>query len=980
MWKFNWVKTPVDRPVDFYRTDYDVSRWKEIKVPSNWEMQGYGVPIYTNVAYVFPANPPYVDRADNPVGSYKRTFVLPSDWQGRRTFIHFGGSTAAMYVWVNGKKVGYAESIKNPAEFDITDFVKPGENQVAVEAYRWSDGSYLEDQDYWRLSGLERSVYLYSTGNVRIRDFFVKAGLDKNYKNGTLSLDVELKNFNREASTSRVEIQLLDKAGKAVLSDSKSLSVKAGGTDTAVFNGALKNALIWSCETPNLYTLVISLKDDAGRLVEATSCKVGFRSVEIKDAQLMVNGKPIEVHGVNIHEHNQLTGHVVDCETMLKDIRLMKQHNINAVRMSHYPQTPLWYQLCDEYGLYVVDEANVEIHGMGCEWQGWFDKSKHPAYLPEWRNAILDREYSLVERDKNHPCVIIWSLGNECGNGQNFYDAYDWIKERDNTRPVQFEQAGENRNTDIVCPMYPWIQDMKKYAERTDVTRPYIMCEYAHSMGNSTGNFQEFFDIIRSSPHMQGGFIWDWVDQGLLATDANGCQYWGYGGDFGAYNYTNDENFCCNGIVFPDRTPHPALMEVKKVYQDIRFSAGDLAKGEINVENHFNYTDLKDYDFRWVLLCNGDSIDGKEFSVELPAGKTKTVKLKLPTIDKTWGEYYLSVYACTKKGTEMIPAGHEVAREQFALTDGFRYSWGVDDMKYHQAVEEKDDVISIACGREGSVEIAIDKKSGELKRYSVGGKNLIAWGPQPSFWRAPTDNDWGNGAQVRLNVWRNAAQNKVVKSVSVDKSDADKVVVHVSYYLKDAPSYYNVDYTVYGDGRLQVNVDWKADSQDLPELFRFGMQLALDKRFDNFKWYGRGPWENYSDRNTSSFMGVYNSKVADQYVPYVRPQENGNKTDVRWATLTDDSGFGICVRGLQPLSVSALNFTPADLDPGMKKSQRHISDVHPDRRLVFLNVDLAQRGVGGDDSWGRPPHAQYLLDAKQYSYGYVISPVLPTQK
>lgn len=969
MWRFHWVKTPAERPVEFYRDDYDVSQWDEIKVPSNWEMEGYGVPIYTNVNYPHPKNPPYIPHSDNPVGSYKRNFDLSEGWQGRRVFLHFGGSTSAMYVWVNGKQVGYAESVKDPAEFDITDYVKAGNNQLAVEVYRWSDGSYLEDQDFWRLSGLERDVYLYSTADMRIRDFFAKPDLDAGYKNGQLSVAVDLRSYKTAPAQAVVEISLVDAGGKTILSANKMVDVPSDGSVMVDFNKKVKSPYLWSCETPYLYNLVISLRDASGRLVESTSTRVGFRRVEIKGSQLMVNGKAIEVHGVNLHEHNQTTGHVVDRETMMKDIRTMKQHNINAVRMSHYPQSPLWYSLCDEYGLYLVDEANIEIHGMGAELQGYFDKSKHPAYLPEWREAILARQYSLVERDKNHPSVIIWSLGNECGNGPVFFDGYDWIKQRDDSRPVQFEQAGEQRNTDIVCPMYPDVAVMKRYASRTDNPRPYIMCEYAHAMGNSTGNFQEYFDVIRSSRHMQGGFIWDWVDQGLLAKDENGESYWGYGGDFGAYNYPNDENFCCNGLVLPDRTPHPGLMEVKKVYQDIRFSAADLAKGEIVVENHFQYRNLKDYRFAWELLCNGGKVADGEFEMAVAPGASKKIALNLPALD-LGKEYYLSVYAYTKNGDELIPADHEVAREQFALTSGFLYSEALASGSAAPELEDRDNRFVV---KSGNVAIEIDKNSGELVKYAIDGNDLIAKGPQPSFWRAPTDNDWGNNEHVRCNIWRNAGQNKTVKSITADKK-GNNVEISVVYNLKDVASDYKMVYNVGQSGALKVSIDWTAGTE-LPELPRFGTLILLDKRFDNLRWYGRGPWENYSDRFTSSFMGIYGGKVSEQYFPYVRPQETGNKTDVRWVELADDRGCGIRVVGLQPLSVSALDVPVSALDPGMSKSQRHISDVHPDRNFIYLNVDLKQRGLGGDDSWGRGPHEPYLLKDGKYSYSYEIYPI-----
>lgn len=972
-WYFKYSARPADRPMQFYTPGYDTSDWDKITVPGNWEMEGYGTPIYTNVAYPHPKNPPYINHEDNPVGSYKRGFDIPSDWNGRRVYLHFDGSTAGMYVWVNGKKAGYVQSVKNPAEFDITEYVKAGKNEIACEVYRWSDGSYLEDQDFWRLSGIDRDVYIYSTADTRIADVFANADLDGNYRNGVLTVTASVQNNSSSDAGRNILLSLYDAEGKKVYGNKAEKVINAGKTDDITFKANLPKINKWGCETPYLYTLVATLTDNSGNVIESTSTRVGFRKVEIKDSQLMVNGKPLEVHGVNLHEHHQTAGHVVDRETMMTDIRTMKQHNVNAVRMSHYPQSPLWYDLCDEYGLYLVDEANIEIHGMGAEWQGWYDKSKHPAHLPQWKNAILDRQYTLVERDKNHPSVIIWSMGNECGNGENFYAAYDWIKSRDNSRPVQFEQAGENGNTDIVCPMYPWIGDMKKYADRTDVTRPYIMCEYAHAMGNSSGNFQEYFNIIRNSKQMQGGFIWDWVDQGLLTEDENGDEYWAYGGDFGAYNYHHDENFCINGMVQPDRTPHPGLMEVKKVYQDILFSSSDPKTGEVTVANNFHDTDLSNYTLHWELLKNGEvAVSGNLDKVNIPAGQKKTIKLPVPKTDYNDGnEYHLSLYVLTKNGNEILPAGHEIAREQFAITEKADF---LPAFTNGSTVRMKEEGNSYIFELVDGVKIAIDKNNGNLNDYSANGRRLLSWSPQPSFWRAPTDNDWGNGAQKRLNAWRYAGQNKQVASVEhTEENGLHKI--SAKYRLPEVSADYTLTYTIYPDGKL--GMESTVEGGNLPEMMRFGMQFPLDRSHENFSWYGRGPWENYSDRNTASFMGVWNGKVADQFFPYIRPQETGNKTDVRWATLTDNQGYGIKVVGKQPLNVSALDVTPEDLDPGMKKNQMHSSDVRHNRHNVFLNVDLGQRGLGGDDSWGRAPHDSYRMNGNKYSYAFILSPVTP---
>ena len=960
-WAFCYSPNPKSRPADFYKTDYNVSRWDSIDVPSNWEFQGYGIPIYTNTTYVFPVNPPYVPHDDNPVGSYKRTFTLDSATvNNSRTFLHFDGSTAGMYVWVNGKKVGYVQSQKNPAEFDITDFIKPGGNELACEVYRWTDGSYLEHQDFWRLSGIDRNVYLYNTDKRgRIADFFVKADLDGRYRNGLFNVDVKLD--SSEPLT--LSATLYDAGGRKVYSTDR----KVGANETVSFKSTLTKVNKWNYDSPYLYRLVLDLRDASGKTVEATSTNVGFRKVEIKNSQLHVNGIPLEVHGVNMQEHHPDNGHTIDEETMIKDIRTMKRHNINAVRTSHYPQPPLWYDLCDRYGLLLVDEANIEAHGLGVYDISDKAKKTHPGHAEMWRDAVLDREISLVERDKNHPSVIIWSLGNETSNGKNFIDSYHWIKKRDNTRPVQFEQAGEGENTDIVCPMYPpyeWIAD---YGKREGVTRPYIMCEFAHAMGNSTGNFQDLFDLIRTYPTLQGGFIWDWVDQGFRMKDENGREYWSYGGDYGATGYTHDENFCINGLVNPDRKPHPGLIEVKKVYQDIRFSSDNPISGEVTVENLFPSLSTEPYEFFWELLCDGNVVTEGRFEPKVAARSSKTIRLPLPPIDKG-ADYTLDIYACAKKGDEIIPTGHEVAREQFILAQKDLGATSLAEAKA-KIIHDCDNWTAEAAG----ASMTFDALSGELTAYTIDGKNLLSGAMMPSFWRAPTDNDFGNNLHVKSNAWRTAAQNRRLVSFARDGNSLKAV-----YRLQEVPSDYTVVYTPLDDGSLSVAVAWKADDGAFtPELPRFGMIITMPRSFNDFAWYGRGPQENYSDRKTSAFLGRYSGKVADMRWNYIRPQETGNHTDVREASLTDATGYGIKVLGLQPLEVSALDILPSALDPGLIKHQQHSNDIAPSLRDVYLYVDLAQRGLGGDNSWWALPYEQYRLVGKEYSYSFVIKPIKP---
>lgn len=962
-WKFNWVPKPDDRPINFYKESFDDTKWKDIQVPSNWELKGYGIPIYTNTIYPHGLHAPNIPHNDNPVGSYRRTFDIPALWDGRRVYLHFASGTSAMYVWVNGEKVGYSEVTKSPAEFDITKYTRKGKNTLAVEVYRWSDGSYLEDQDFWRLSGIDNDVYLYSTAQVRIADFFAHPDLDTAYKNGILSVDVKLKNFQPVTLKNEVvEITLLDESNQKVFTHSAKSTIPASESVNRTITRKVANPKLWTAETPNLYTLLLTLKNESGNIVEATSCKIGFRKIEIKDGQLLVNGRHVLIKGTNIHEIDQFEGQHVGTELMMQDIRLMKQNNLNAVRMSHYPHCVDWYKLCDKYGLYVVDEANLESHGFG------YGK-ENPAFHEEWFEAHYDREYRLVERDKNHPCVIIWSMGNECSNGPVFQGIYKWIKQRDPSRPVQTEQAGEGNNTDIVCPMYPNIEYMKSYSSKQQ-TKPFIMCEYAHAMGNSSGNFQEYWDIIESSKHMQGGFIWDWVDQGLYRKDENGKVYWAFGGDFGMEKYHHDENFCCNGLVAPDRTPHPGLFEVKKAYQYIQFRAKNIDNGYITVKNMYDFTNLNNFNFKWELIKNGKKEAEGKFNLDVAPKGEKEIKVTHPALQFAPGtEYFLNIYAYTTKGDDIVPAGFEVAREQLAYK-GNNYFTELPVEKGKPIVTAENNRIRIEAGK---VALTINKQNGTLASYAVAGKNLIKQGPEINFWRAPTDNDFGNGMQRKSNVWRYAGEARRVKDIHL-REDGSTVSITVHYLLTDIASSYVLTYTVNSEGTVKIEAEYQAGTNELPEMPRFGMLMTLPFEMNNFSYYGRGPWENYIDRKNSCFVGEYRIKVSDQIMPYVRPQEFGNRTDVRWLSLSDENGQGIMVQGLQPLSVSALNNRPEDFDPGMTKKQQHPKDVFK-RFNVTLAVDLAQRGLGGDNSWGKLPHEQYRLLGKSFKYGFVISPL-----
>ncbi len=967
-WKFEYVDKYANRNINFYKTDLDDSKWNNIAVPSNWELKGFGIPIYTNVTYPHPKNPPFIGE-DNPVGTYRKNFTVPANWDGTEVMLQFGSITGCAFIYVNGEKVGMTKVSKSPAEFNITKYLKKGNNLLAVQVFRWHDGSYLEDQDFWRLSGIERDVAIYALPRLSVWDFFLKSDLDAQYKNGVFSAAIDARQFaGNTTKKGTLTVEIIDDAGKTVFTQQKKFTTGNDSLQTINFSGTVKNPAKWSAEYPNLYDCVITLDD--GSTKTYTASKIGFRKIEIKNAQLMVNGVSTYVHGVDRHEHDPVNGHVPNKELMLKDIQLMKLNNINAVRTSHYPNDPYWYKLCDKYGMYLVDEANVETHGMGASLQGWFDTTKHPAYLPIWEHAYFDRIVRLAERDKNHPSVIIWSMGNETGNGKVFHDTYTWLKQRDNTRPVQFEQAGEDWNTDIVCPMYPGMNTMKSYAASAK-TRPFIMCEYAHAMGNSSGNFQEYFDVIRSSPKMQGGFIWDWVDQGLAAKTGDGRPFYAYGGDLGGYYLQNDENFCANGLIASDRTVHPGLYEVKKVYAKILFKDVDVSKGELTVENIYDFTNLDQFGFKWELYLNGEKIKEENFDVSLAPKQQKAISLHIPSYKaKEGSEFYLNVYAYTKTATDLVPSGYEVAREQFK-TAGDYFAKAAPEGTALKTNKQGNRLTFSA----GSIKGEFDLRQGQFVYYSSGTGNGYRPMPAPCFWRAPTDNDFGNGMPQRLGVWRSAASNYKIKKVTTGEQGADGLSIKVDYELNAIDVPYTVEYLIQNDGSVKVTASIDMTRHDLPELPRFGMRMELPQQFDKINYYGRGPWENYSDRNTASFVGRYSDSVENQYTwNYIRPQEAGYRTDVRWVSLTNDKGQGLSFEGTQPICFSALNMDAEDLDPGLTKKQQHPTDIKM-HHSIYLNIDLKQRGVGGDNSWGQLPHEQYRLLDKKYTYSYTIKAV-----
>lgn len=985
IWKFHWVKSPAERPYWFFKDDFDVRGWDDIEVPSNWEMKGYDVPLYVNAGYPFKKNPPFIHHEWNPVGSYKRFFNIPGSWRNRDVFVTLGAVSSAFYLYINGELVGFSQDSKMPAEFNITKYLKRGKNSIAVEVYRWCDGSYLEDQDFWRLSGIQRSVYLHSRPKSYIRDFFAKPDLVNDYADGRLVTEVEVAGFSGTGPELTVVATLYDR-GSAVATGSEVVSA-AQGKGFVKLEFLVPSVRQWSAENPALYDLVLTLKK-GGRVLESVGCRTGFRKVEIRDSQLLVNGRAIYLKGVNLHEHHDVRGHVIDRETIMKDIAVMKANNINAVRTSHYPHQELFYELCDEYGLYVIDEANIESHGIG------YNKDVTLADKPEWAAAHLDRTVRMVERDKNHPSIIIWSMGNEAGDGYNFLANYRWMKDRDDSRPVQYERAEKStntteRHTDIWCPMYASIDYIERYALDPSSDRPLIQCEYAHAMGNSVGNLQDYWDVIEKYPILQGGFIWDWVDQGLLTSTGVGVSYWAYGGDFGDEGMPSDGNFCINGLVRPDRTGHPSLAEVKKVYQYIGFEPVDLSRGLIRVRNKYDFTPLNHFDISWEIVTDeGIIASGQLPAINIRPGEAivTAVPYEIPA-PAAGVEYFLNLRASRYDQWTIVPAGHVYATEQFRLP--FNVPPRVGDIaRLSLLVTETEGTDLIIRGED--LKVRFDLELGALVSLVSGGKEYILSGLVPDFWRAPTDNDYGNNMHRRQRVWREAGERVQVRNIRIGHPGLGMVRIIVDFDIPgledEKIAGLNVVYTIYSTGDIVVSNSFNKVSARIPEIPRMGMQMQLPADFRNLRWFGRGPHENYNDRRTSADVGLYVSSVADQYVPYIRPQENGYKTDTRWLLLSDDEGFGLLVAGRPLVSFAALHHLHEDFEspagrlsgfrPDAKSVNRHTKDVLP-RDLVKLNIDLDQMGVGGDNSWGAMTHPQYRLTEQKYSYSFRIRPVKP---
>ena len=936
-WRFLWVEHADQRPTDFFRMDYDAKNWVDMPVPGVWELNGYGDPEYVNVGFAwrghFKNNPPEVPVKDNHVGSYRRTITIPTDWTDKQVIAHFGSVTSNIYLWVNGQYVGYAEDAKVAAEFDVTPYIHSGENLIAFQTFRWCDGSYHEDQDFWRLSGVGRSCYLYAQDKTEhIQDIRITPDLINNYKDGTLAVKIWA------VGKSDARLTLFDAAGKEVASQTvkswQESQPKQGGVVLPV-----NNPQKWTAETPYLYTLKIEYGH------QVTTQRVGFRKVEIKDAQLLVNGKPIYIKGVNRHEMDPDGGYVVSHERMIQDLQLMKRFNINAVRTCHYPDDPLWYDLCDEYGIYLCAEANQESHG-------FLYQNPSPSKDPIFRQQIVERNQHNVAVNFNHPSVIIWSLGNETADSENFTAARQWILSQDQSRPIQYEPAGEGANTDIFCPMYMIQWHCEGYAKDNRKQKPLIQCEYNHVMGNSGGGLKEYWDLVRKYPKFQGGFIWDFVDQALHGKDKQGRDIYTYGGDYNKYD-PSDNNFNCNGLVSPDRVPNPHMYETGYEYQNIWTEPVDITQGKLRIRNEYFFRDLSNYVMDWTLLCDGRVIrSGQVEQISCAPQGTVEVTLPLGNCDGA-GEYLLNVDYKLKNAEPLMQKGQTVAYQQLTVKPGTLALQDATAKLPSLKVKDskRDTLLSVT---NDAVNIQFNKVSGFMVRYTVADRQLLGEGGvlRPNFWRALTDNDMGGQFQKDNKVWKNPTLNLVTFHAEKVKKPQPCVVVTAVYDMPDVKAQLTLTYHISGDGRIKVVEQLKTDKDaKQPDMARFGMVMQLPYEMERSAYYGRGPIENYGDRKLSQRIGIYNQTADEQFYPYIRPQENGLKSDVRWWNQTTAQGKGMRIEAVEPFSVSALHYAIEDLDePKPAKGQRHSTQV-PKSNYTNLCIDGAHTGVGGANSW-----------------------------
>ena len=961
MWKFNFVKDHNKRPANFFALKYDDSQWKDFPVPGLFELNGYGDATYKNIGYAwatqFDPNPPYISELNNYTGSYRRTFELPKDWKGKDVYFHVGSATSNLTLWVNGKYVGYSEDSKVAAEFNISKYLKPGKNLIAMQVMRWCDGSYFEDQDFWRFTGIAREVYLYARPKLHAADIRLNAALENNYQDGVLNYKVSLKGGKTD-----VAITLCDKDGKQI--------AQATGAQGVI---KVPKVNAWTAETPYLYKAYITLKNKQGA-AEVIPQKVGFRNVEIKNAQLLVNGQPVLVKGADRHEMDPDGGYVVSLERMIQDIKIMKQLNINAVRTSHYPCDPRWYDLCDEYGIYITAEANLESHGMGYE-------EKSLAKFPEYIVPHIERNEGNVKPLINHPSVIVWSLGNECGYGVNFEKAYDWVKACDPTRPAQYERGGYDSKTDIYCPMYIGYEESESYCKGNG-TKPYIQCEYAHAMGNSEGGFKEYWDLIRKYPKYQGGYIWDFVDQGLRdKSPITGKEIFTYGGDYGRYP-ASDYNFNCNGIIAPNRRLNPHAYEIQYVLQNVWIKDFDAENGSFNVYNENFFKNIDDLSLTATLFANGVKLT----TVAIPDTKgiapqaTKLVKSEAlkSAIEKAEAEHATEEitinFAFASDGSQpLVDKGQVMARQQIVLNG---YEFDKVDAPANTGskieVEETNSYVKVSAER---MSVTIGKKTGMIDYLDVDGEPMLKFRESmtPEFWRAPTDNDYGASLQKKMRVWKNPQMNLK----SFDKSESkDSVVLTANFEMPEVKAELMLRYRINAAGEVAVTEKMTTDKEaKVADLFRYGMQLQMPASFSKLEYYGRGPEENYIDRHSSSFIGKYEANVKDEYYPYVRPQESGNHTDIRYFSIFNPTtGKGITFEGYAPMECSAIPYLVEDLDAGIEKEHawgQHSGDL-VEKGLVQLHIQQRQFGLGCIDSWGASPMEKYRMHYQDRCFSFVI--------
>ncbi len=961
-WKFNWVPNADARPTDFWQPEFNDKGWNAMPVPGVWELNGFGDPIYVNVGYAwreqFRNNPPQVPTVNNHVGSYRREITVPAHWKGKEIIAHFGSVTSNMYLWVNGKYVGYSEDSKMEAEFNLTPYLKPGQkNLIAFQVFRWCDGTYLEDQDFFRYSGVGRDCYLYARSKKQIADIRITPDLDAQYQNGSLAINLTTK------GRGEVELELFDANNQPVVTK----SLNASGNISTTMEVASPNK--WTAETPYLYTLRATLKE-GNKVLEVIPVKVGFRKVELKNAQILVNGQPILIKGANRHEMDPDGGYVVSRERMIQDIQMMKMFNLNAVRTCHYPDNNLWYELCDQYGLYVVAEANIESHGMG------YGKNTL-AKREDYKKAHLERNQRNVQRCFNHPSVIIWSLGNEAGYGPNFEAAYDWVKAEDPSRAVQYEQAGTKGKTDIYCPMYAGYQWCENYSKDNKYQKPLIQCEYAHAMGNSQGGFKEYWDLVRKYPKFQGGFIWDFVDQSVRWPGKNGKMIYAYGGDFNRFD-ASDINFCNNGLISPDRVPNPHAYEVRHFYQNIWTTPANLKNGEINIFNEYFFRDLSAYYLEWEMLKDGKSVRcGRIDNLNVQPQQTAKVKLNLGETD-TEAEWLLNISYKLKNNEDLLPAGYTVAKEQLTLNPYKAPSMQLGNCELSNtetvAPEVQDNDRHYLIIGNDAFRIEFNRSNGYLTKYQIKGLDMIKEGAilKPNFWRAPTDNDFGAHIHRKYVAWKNPEIR--LKSFK-QRTENKQVIVETAYEMPGVSAKLNLTYVINNEGAIKVTQKMTTDKKvKVSNMFRFGMQMQMPRSFETIEYYGRGPIENYIDRNHCTDLGIYRQSVTEQFYSYIRPQENGTKTDIRWWRMINKAGNGIEVVAASPFSASALHYTIESLDEGWSKQQGHSPEVE-EADLTNLCIDKIQAGLGCVNSWGSIALPEYQVPYQDYEFTFILSPI-----